>query len=103
MPAIWDQVEVEGPTRVALILTLGGSQGFSYRVEVEPLQSRVFVHSIGLETTESSGTAVAEKGVVTLRKLHGKSAGGEVDANGDLDFRPDPWKLDIRASTRRVD
>jgi hypothetical protein len=101
--AVWDQVEVEGPTRVVISLHLGGTRSFGYRVEAEPLQAKVFVHSIGLESTDSTGTAVAEDRLVTLRNLHGKSAGGEVKANGDLDFRNEPWKLDIRASARKVD
>ncbi len=103
LTAIWDQVEAEGPANVVLTVRLGGTKGFSYRVDVEPLQAEVFVHSIGLDAMGTTGTAVAEDGLVTLRNLRGRSAGGHVEGNGDLDFRPTPWKLDIRASARRVE
>src|SRR5439155_17511766 len=102
-PGVWDHVTGEGPARVALTVRVGGEQGVHYRVEVEPLGAAIHVSSIGLDSSSTSGTIVVEDGLVTLRGLHGRASGGDVEARGDLDFRPQPWKFNFTTSARAVD
>jgi uncharacterized protein involved in outer membrane biogenesis len=102
-PAVWDQVTGEGPARVALKVRVGADRTIHYRVEIDPRGAKIQVSSIGLDAISTTGAIIVEDGLVTLRNMKGKAAGGEIETHGDLDFRQEPWKFTVESSTRGVD
>src|SRR5262249_46320232 len=78
--------------------------GIHYRVTADPGGVRVSVPSADLFVTDIAGELVMEDGILTLRDLHGRAAGGEIRADAVLDFKDTPVKLQFdRVVARGLD
>ena len=99
---VWEQVQAEGETPVELTLRLG-PRSVRYRVVLQPTTARLRVAAISLDAEQVSGRVVIEDGLVQLRDLRGRAAGGQVEASGDLDFRTEPSQLNLTLALHRLD
>lgn len=104
-PSIWQEIHIEGTTRAQLDLDMessGGKTSLHYRVEVSPREARVQVPSIDLEATQAKGKAIVADEIVALDNVSGKTAGGSITANGQLNFREEPTRLAFKAGVQDV-
>jgi hypothetical protein len=100
----WQQVQCEGDTPVELTVQVDPvARRVHYRVELAPVNTQVHVRSIDLEAQEARGTVVIEDGVVSLLKVRGKAAGGDMETTATLDFRPKPARMHFDIRTERVE
>lgn len=98
-PAVWQEVQAEGRTPVKLTVRLAGSEAeVRYRLDLQPRDTRVRVAAIDLSADQASGKLTVEGARVTLRDVQGRTAGGTVALNGDLDFTSPAARLrfDVR-------
>jgi hypothetical protein len=104
-PSVWEEVRLEGqtPARAEFSFDTAAATSFSYRVDLDPTHTRVFVSSINLESTETSGHVTIDNGVVSLRDVRGKAANGELFVNSEMDFRGRESKLHFQAEAKRLD
>ena len=91
--SVWDEVQIEeGDTTVAFSLSVPFAGPVHYRLDLDPRNTRLHVRSIGLDASKVQGRIVIDDQVVQLRGVHGVAAQGDVNLEGDLDFRQ-PWYL----------
>jgi hypothetical protein len=69
------------------------AQSAHFRLEMAPENTTVSVPALGLTAHNAHGKLVVEDGLVQLRDLHGKAYGGDIEIEGDLDFRGEASKL----------
>lgn len=84
---VWEHVTCEGDTPCELALQFNVSQSVNYRVTLEPRNTRVYVRSIDLRSSDASGTVVIADDVLTLENVRGHAAGGELKLKSMMDFR----------------
>src|SRR5262245_21764812 len=102
--SVWKQIKAEGPTAAEVTLHIRGEkEGMGYYVDLRPDRSAVEVPSIGLRATDTTGRIIVDGPLGTLRDMRGRAAGGQVEANGTLDFRKDVSELKFTAQARNVD
>ncbi len=93
-PAVWKQFQLEGDVPLSVTVSRRPKDvGVHYRVEADPSGVRVSVPPADLTVTGIAGVLVMDDGVLTLRDLHGQTAGGELRADGVLDLKSTPVKL----------
>jgi hypothetical protein len=91
--SVWDEVQVEGMSPVEVALKFpprgagGGDSTVHYRVDLDPMDTHVSVASIDLTADHASGKVTVEDKLVTLSKVVGHTADGEIKVEGTLDFR----------------
>jgi hypothetical protein len=105
---VWKEVELEGITPVDLTVKVsrspsGGSDA-TYRVEMDPRDTRVVVTSIDLHADQAHGHVVVADERVELRGVHGRASEGALGVDGDLDFHREPSRLQfaIRAEGLQI-
>jgi hypothetical protein len=101
-PSLWEEIEANGPARVVLGVNMGGGLPLHYHVEIDPLGADLRVVAASIDAHDVTGKIVIDDGQVTVRNGVGKSAGGDIRAEGDLDFRKEPYVLNIRARVEGV-
>lgn len=84
---VWDHVTCEGDTPCELALQFNVAPPMNYRVTLEPRNTRVYVRSIDLRSSEASGKVVVADDVLTLENVRGHAAGGELKLRSIMDFR----------------
>jgi hypothetical protein len=90
-PKVWQHVQVEGDTPVALTLRLDlAERKARYRLVLEPKATRVHIPAIHLHAEQAHGQLVIEDKVVQLQKVSGQTAGGTLQTSGVLNFRDTP-------------
>jgi hypothetical protein len=100
----WRQFQAEGDTPVEL--TLSGAPGTSsvhYRVALQPEHTRTHVAAIDLHAEQAHGTVLIEDGVVRLENVAGRTAEGEIQTNGTLDYRSQPNRLTFDIQVQGLD
>ncbi|HEV3262578.1 MAG TPA: AsmA-like C-terminal region-containing protein [Gemmataceae bacterium] len=98
-PAVWQEVQAEGDTPVEFTLRSDAkTKGAHYHVALNPEETMVHVAAIDLRAAQAHGRVVIEDGVVKLRDVQGRMAGGTITTSGDLDFRATPQRLDFKVS-----
>lgn len=105
---VWKEVELEGVTPVDLTVKVsrspsGGSDA-TYRVEMDPRDTRVVVPSIDLHADQAHGHVVVADERVELRGVQGRASEGALGVDGDLDFRGETSRLQfgIRADGLQI-
>jgi hypothetical protein len=103
-PVVWEQVQVEGPTPCRLTLRFDPATGScKYRIAAAPESASVFIRSISLHAEQVKGEVVIEDGFVQLNNLHGRTADGDIETTGDLDFRIRPRVMNFHIKVNHVD
>jgi translocation and assembly module TamB len=94
-PSVWKEVLVEGktPCDFNLRFELKDNPTMHYRVALAPDDATVHVESIHLDADHAAGKVVVDDNLVQLRGVHGRFAQGQLDTEGDLDFRKAAWLL----------
>jgi hypothetical protein len=94
-PAVWQEVLVEGktPCDFNLRFELKDNPTMHYRVALAPDDATVHVESIHLDADHAAGKVVVDDNLVQLRCVHGRFAQGQLETEGDLDFRKAAWLL----------
>jgi hypothetical protein len=94
-PAVWQEVLVEGktPCDFNLRFQLKDNPTMHYRVALAPDDATVHVESIHLDADHAAGKVVVDDNLVQLRGVHGRFAQGQLETEGDLDFRKAAWLL----------
>jgi hypothetical protein len=89
VPAVtWEQVQATGQTPVDMTLRLTATDSAPhYRVVIDPVDMRLHLSAIDLTAEGGHGRVVVEDNIVTLQKLGGRAAGGELAGDARLDFR----------------
>ncbi len=87
--SVWHEVkDVAGAARVRFQLTVSGpSHKIQYHLTTEPINLAVQVPSADLRTVFERGSVVVSDNHVQLNDVVGETAGGEVRASGEIDFR----------------
>ncbi len=86
-PTTWDHVELEGDTPCELTLRFEPGRPVHYRVVLDPRNTKVYVPSIKMRANGAQGRVVFEDNVLTLEKVRGLSAGGDLRVGSTMDFR----------------
>jgi translocation and assembly module TamB len=103
-PNVWKQLQADGDTTVVLRLDLKpAGQGVHYRVELAAENTKVHVTAIDLDADQAHGTVIVEDGVVTLEKVQGHTADGELSTNATLDFHVTPNVLTFALDAEGLD
>ena len=94
-PSVWREVLVEGktPCDFNLRFELKDNPTMHYRVALAPDDATVHVESIHLDADHAAGKVVVDDNLVQLRGVHGRFAKGQMETEGDLDFRKAAWAL----------
>lgn len=101
---VWEQVQAEGDAPVAFTLRYDPAAGrLAYRVEATPSAARVHVAALDLTAEQVHGRLVVENYRVELHDLHGRTADGEVEVSGALDFQTMPAHLDLNVALQGLD
>src|SRR5262249_4773524 len=83
--SVWEQVQAEGDTSVEFTLRRDAAPpAVHYRVALEPVRTRVEVAAIDLKAADARGGVVIDDGLVQLRDVRGRVAGGELRTTADL-------------------
>src|SRR5262249_6259046 len=94
---VWEEVKIAGGvTPVDLDLTTHGDAPVKPRIVLKPEGMRLHVSSIDLDADQTSGEVLIEDFVVRLRGVKGRTAGGTIGREADLDFRGEVARLDFR-------
>jgi hypothetical protein len=105
-PAVWQNVQADGVTPVDFTLRFNtNARGVKYRVEAEPVDTRVTVPVISLDADQASGRVVVEDALVELRDVKGRFVDGDIKLPAaDLDFRrrPTVMKFDVAVKDLQV-
>lgn len=99
----WENVELDGQTSATVRIGRGADKNWNWRVECDPVQTKLKVMALDLVTTDTSGKVVVDGAKVTLTGVEGKSADGTIQANAVLDFGPTPTKLDFQVHATDLD
>jgi hypothetical protein len=103
-PEVWKQVQIEGKSPVVLTLRSDRRAGaVRYRAVLGPSAVVVDVPAVNLRVVEAHGQLTVEDGLVRLEYAKGKMAGGTVRAQGTIDFRTPPGRLDLDVTAERLD
>ena len=104
IPAAWEEVEAEGDAAVEIRLTFETDMAdLHYHVALEPKHTTVRVSRIDLDVEQAEGRILIDDGLVQLRGVSGQAAGGEIHADGELDFRDEPSRLHFDLAVERLD
>jgi hypothetical protein len=100
---VWQQVEAAGRTSADVRVGMFTDRPeVHYRVELEPRDTKVRVTALDLEADEAQGGVVIEDGLVLLRRVRGRVAGGTLVTSGELDFRRPVSRLRFQVAVRRL-
>jgi hypothetical protein len=100
-PVTWQHVQCDGMTPCEVRVRLGGGAPRThYRVVLDPKDTKVYVPIIRLAAEGASGRVIVEDDVVTLERVRGLSAGGDLRVGSRMDFNGEPnsLKFSIEAS-----
>jgi len=88
VPAVtWRHVECDGTTPCEVLVRLGGGAPRThYRVVLDPKDTKVFVPIIRLSADGTEGRVIVEDDVVTLERVRGLAAGGDLRVGSRMDF-----------------
>ncbi|MGL4549894.1 MAG: hypothetical protein ACRC33_01800, partial [Gemmataceae bacterium] len=85
---VWANVKADGTTPADVRVRLWTNKpDVSYRVELEPADTKLHVTAIDLKTEGVGGKVTVEDAVVKLDGVSGSAAKGKVQTSGTLDFR----------------
>jgi hypothetical protein len=103
-PGVWKQVQAEGDTTVELQVGFSpDGPGATYRIELNPTQTKVHVTAIDLDTDQSHGKVLIENGVVRLEQVRGQTAEGEIGTDATMDFHATPHELTFAIKAQGLD
>jgi hypothetical protein len=86
-PVTWQHVQCDGLTPCEVLVRLGGGGPRThYRVVLDPKDTKVFVPIVRLTADGAAGRVIVEDDVVTLERVRGLSAGGELRVGSRMDF-----------------
>ncbi len=99
---VWQQVEVEGDTSADVRIRYAADleQPVHYQVALAPEKARVIIAALDQTVTEAHGGVTVEDGLVTLNKVAGRVADGEVAVDGTLDFRSPTSELSFTVEAK---
>ncbi len=98
---VWDHVRPSGPMGVAMTVTLG--KAATVVTDLSYGETTLGLPSLGLVTTGTTGGMTIESAIVTLKGMRGQSLGGEVRADGTLDFSKNPSQFDLTLGLEGID
>ncbi len=101
----WDHVLPTGPVDVVLTFRKaeGATSPLAFQTVVQYQQTDLKLPTLGLDASKTTGRMVVENGIVHLEDMKGASIGGQVTANGALDFVQEPPKIDLDLGLHSVD
>lgn len=103
--ATWDHVLPTGA--VGVVLTIRKAAGTTRPVDVNTVVTYDRTHldlpTLGLATEGTTGRMIVHEGVVQLEAMRGEAIGGGVSADGTLDFRREPPRIDLDLGLDGVD
>jgi hypothetical protein len=103
-PEVWEQIELAGEADLTLTLSVEPDGAFSYRLAADLREAAAVIVPIDLRITHGRGSVLVASEVVTLDGLHGQTAGGRLDASGQLDFRrADQARLQFALTAQGLD
>jgi hypothetical protein len=86
-PVTWQHVQCDGITPCEVLVRLGGGATRThYRVVLDPKDTKVYVPSVRLAADGAAGRVIVEDDVVTLERVRGLSAGGDLRVASRMDF-----------------
>lgn len=86
-PVTWQHVQCDGTTPCEVLVKLGGGAPRThYRVVLDPTDTKVYVPIIRLTAERASGRVVVEDDILTLERVRGLSAGGDLRVGSRMDF-----------------
>jgi len=93
-PVTWKHVQCDGTTPCEVLVQLGGGGPRThYRVVLDPKNTKVYVPSIRLAADGAEGRVIVEDDVVTLERVRGLSAGGDLRVGSRMDFNGETHSL----------
>jgi len=101
---VWQAVVARGPVDLRIVIGLapGTAQPVRVRTAVTLNRTALSLPAFGLEATDATGEVVVEDGVVRLDHVTGRAIGGDLRADGALDFaHPDP-RFDLAVALNGV-
>ena len=102
VPAVvWEHVRPRGPAQVAIDVTTGANPSVVTRGEF--LGATLDLPTLGLIAEAATGRMTIRGAKVTIDGAKGRALGGEIAAQGTLDFGVDPPKFDIMLELKNVD
>jgi translocation and assembly module TamB len=103
-PATWEHVEPTGPLKVSLSIRKAARGGLSVLTMVSFVRTELDLPSLGLHARDASGLMKIDgSGLVTLEEVRGDAIGGQVEANGRLDFGQSPPRIDLSLALEGID
>jgi hypothetical protein len=103
-PKVWQAIRAEGESTVDLTVRYEPGVGrVQYHLRLEAQQTDLDVIPIDLHASNASGHVLVENGQVMLRNVRGRTADGDIQLKGDLDFRTPPSQLAFDIHVQRVD
>lgn len=102
--SVWREVQCTGDTSADVHFeTIPNERGVHYKISLQPVQTAVFIPSIGLSATDAHGKVSIDNGFVQLRDVEGHTAGGDLKVSGDLDFRGAASQLNFQVRVTDLD
>jgi translocation and assembly module TamB len=103
-PHVWDEVKADGLAGADLTVTMrADGSDVRYRVDVQARRTKVYVSAIELSAHDASGEVIVEDGVVSLRGVRGRAAGGTITIpTAEMDFRGKGSHMDFRVRAQGV-
>ncbi len=102
-PTVWDHLDANGSSSVALHLRYFlDQQDYDYRVQAEPKLQRLRLKQFGLEANQVSGRLLVENHRITLQQMTAETAEGMLTLAGELDFRAEPAQLSFDLAVANV-
>ncbi|VTS07000.1 AsmA-like C-terminal region-containing protein [Tuwongella immobilis] len=101
---VWKEVQIDGNAEAKIEFRIGGTpKKLSYHVDVKPQGTAVSIPAIELKLADTQGDVVIDDAVVSLKGMTGKTASGEIRADGVLNFRDEPNVLKLRVSANGLE
>lgn len=102
-PKVWQHVQCSGISSATVTVRKApDSAKPHYRIELHPVETHVHITSAHLDADDASGDVVCEDGLVTLSKIHGKVADGQIDMGGSLNFRQPEYSHSFAVNAKRM-
>lgn len=102
-PKVWQHVQCSGISSATVTVRKApDSAKPHYRVELHPVETHVHITSAHLDADDAAGDVVCEDGLVTLNKIQGKVADGQIDMSGSLNFRQPEYSHSFAVTAKRM-